>query len=81
MKEIREIVRKDLPDIHKLAQAFDLLTSRYIEEAHNEVELRRAMGDEESVIKERIKAGVMETARDMFQDCFRLIAGRSAWDE
>lgn len=81
MKEVREISRQHLPDIEKLAQAFDLLTSRYMEQAHNEVELRRAMGDEDSVIKERIKAGVMESARGMFQECYRLIVGRSAWDE
>ena len=81
MKEIEEIARKPLPDIEKLAQAFDLLSRRYVEQAHNETELRRAMGDEESMIKERIKAGVMETARSMFQECYRMIAGRSVWDE
>jgi hypothetical protein len=81
MKEIQEIAEKDLPDVDKLAQAFNLFTSRYVEHAQNEIELRRAMGDEESVIKERIKSGVMETARGIFQDCYRVIMGRSAWDE
>lgn len=81
MKEIQEIAEKDLPDVEKLAQAFYLLTGRYVEHAQNEIELRRAMGDEESVIKERIKSGVMETARGIFQDCYRVIIGRSAWDE
>ena len=81
MKEIHEIAEKELPDIEKLAQAFDILTKRYVEHANNEAELRRAMGDEDSVIKERIKAGVMDTARGMFEYCYRIIAGRSAWDE
>lgn len=81
MKEIQEIAERDLPDIEKLAQAFNLLTRRYVEHAQNEIELHRAMGDEESMIKERIKSGVMESARGIFQDCYRVIAGRSAWDE
>jgi hypothetical protein len=81
MKEIQEIARQELPEVEKLAQAFDRLTRRYIENAHNEAELLRALGDEQDLIKERIKAGVMENARSIFQDCYRVITGRSAWHE
>jgi hypothetical protein len=81
MKEIQEIARQDLPEIERLAKAFDLLTSRYIEQAQNESELMRALGDEENLIKERIKSGVMESARSIFLECYRVITGRSAWHE
>jgi hypothetical protein len=81
IKDIQKIAKKDLPEIEKLAEAFNLLSNRYIEHSQNEVELLRALGDEESLIKERIKAGVMENARSMFRDCYRVITGRSAWHE
>lgn len=81
LKDIQKIASEDLPDMEKLAEAFNLLTRRYIEHAQNEIELLRALGDEQSLIRERIKAGVMENARSMFLDCYRVITGRSAWHE
>jgi hypothetical protein len=81
IKDIQKIARQDLPEIEKLAQAFDLVTSSYIANARNEVELLRALGDEENLIKERIKSGVMENARSIFLDCYRVVTGRSAWHE
>jgi hypothetical protein len=76
MDEISEILSTDLPDLEKLAQAFQAITARYVEHAHHEIELARALQDPESVVREQIKLGVMEHARSIFDDCYRLVTGR-----
>lgn len=81
MDEYQKIIKSDLPDIEKLAQAFALITGRYVEHAANEIELARAMQDQESLVKEQIKLGMMRHARSIFQDCYRAVTGRKAWDE
>lgn len=76
MDEIFEILSTDLPDLEKLAQAFRAITDRYVEHAHHKLELARALQDPESVVREQIKLGVMEHARSIFDDCYRLVTGR-----
>jgi hypothetical protein len=81
VKVINEIKASDLPEVEKLAQAFDWVTSRYVESGRHEVELARAMKDQDSVVKEQIKVSMMEHAREIFQTCFKYVTGREAWDE
>ena len=81
MDELQEIVKLDLSEVEKLARAFEWITSRYVEHGEQEVELAKAMKDQESLVKEQIKLGVMKHARGIFQDCYRLVTGRRAWDE
>jgi predicted transcriptional regulator len=78
---INEIRASDLPEVEKLAQAFGWITRRYVEHAQQEVELARAMADGESLVKEQIKLEMMKHVRSIFQDCYRLVTGRRAWDE
>jgi len=79
--KLTEIVEADLPDIEKLAQAFGWITGSYIEHAEGEIELARATGDQEAVIREQIKMEMMKHARSIFQDVYRRVTRRSAWDE
>ena len=79
--KVQEIVNSDLPEIEKLAQVFGLYSANYIESSANQIELFSAMKDEDNLIKERIKKGMMEIARGMFSHSYRQITGRSAWDE
>ena len=81
MEELREIVKLELPDVDKLTQAFLFITGRYIDHAEAQIELASAMKDQEALVKERIKLGVMKHARSIFQDCHRSVTGRTAWDE
>jgi hypothetical protein len=76
MDQVNDILATDLPDVDKLAQAFDAITARYVEHAQHEIELARALQDPESVVKEQIKLGVMEHARTILDDCYRLVTGR-----
>ena len=71
-------------EVEKLKKMFDYVTTRFIEHSRREVELLRAMGDGETVIKEHIKLGVMDAARGMFEFCYRRVTDdrrRSVWDE
>jgi hypothetical protein len=81
MDEYEKIIKSDLPDVEKLAQAFQLITGRYAEQAAADIELARAMQDQESLVKEQIKLGMMMHARSIFKDCYRAVIGRMAWDE
>jgi hypothetical protein len=77
----REIKRMDLAESDKLALAFNWTTKRVLSFAEKEIELARAMKDQETLIREQIKLEVTKSARGIFQDCFRSILGRKAWDE
>jgi len=81
MDEFDQIIKSDLPDIEKLARAFDWVTGQVVSHAHLEIELARAMQDKESVIKHQIKMETLKFARGVFDDCYRRIVGRRAWDE
>jgi hypothetical protein len=73
----------DLSELEKIIQAFDLVTRRSIKYSEHEAELALAMGDEETAVKERIKAGGIQAARGMFQYCYHEITGsrEELWHE
>lgn len=81
MEEFNEIIESDLPEIERLAQAFDWVTGRYIEHSQQEIELLRALQDKESLVKEQIKLEMMKHVRSMFHTCYKRVTGRRAWDE
>ena len=81
MEELKAILEQDIPEVEKLAQAFDWITGRIIEHGQLEVELARVTQDRESLVKEQIKLSVMEHARKIFQQCHVLVTGRRAWDD
>ena len=81
MKEFDAIIKSDLSEVDKLAQTFDFITSRFVDHADAQIELARAMKDQQALVKEQIKLGVMQHARSIFQDCHRSVIGRKAWDE
>lgn len=81
MEEVKQIIATDLPEIDKLAQAFKLVTDRVVEHAQHEIELARAMKDQEMVVKQQIKMETLKHARSILQDCYMLVTRRRAWDE
>ena len=70
-------------DLEKMAAAFGETTALFIAASENELALARAMGDEETAVKEMIKGNVMRTAREIFADCYRGVSGERSqvWDE
>jgi hypothetical protein len=83
-KEIERIAADDaLNEMERLAAAFGLVTASIIEQNGRDFELARAMGDEESAVKEQIKAGVMQSARQIFEYCYVQITDtrKGVWNE
>lgn len=76
-----QILRSKESDIDKLARLFDLITRQYVTDAGHEVDLLQALGDTENRLKEQIKLGMMQHAREIFADSFRRVTGRKAWDD
>ena len=80
-EELEAILGADLSEMEKLAAAFGGLTGFVVEVAENEIELAKALGDQQALIKQQIKIETMKSARDMFRMVFWRVTGRWAWDE
>lgn len=79
--QLQEIFASSSSDVEKLAQAYDALTRRYLYEYNNQIELLKAMQDEENLLKERIKHGMLNSARGMFSYCYHRLTGSPAWKD
>lgn len=80
-QEVERILKSDLPDLEKLAQAFDCITGFIVAHAEGEIELARALQDREQQIKTQIKMETMKHARSIFSHVYLRIARRRPWDE
>jgi hypothetical protein len=81
MNEMEQIFTSDLPEMEKLSRSFDWVIKFYVTHSEREIELFRAMGDKEELIKEQIKLSTIEHVRGIFAYCFLKTTGRKAWDE
>ena len=78
---IEEILAADLPEATKVARAFEAITRIVLTHAEREIELARAMGDANEVIKQQIKRETMKAARGILQGCHQRVTGKRGWDE
>jgi hypothetical protein len=78
VKELDQIIDEELPDMEKLAKAFEWLTGQTMEHHSREIEVLQALGDEEALIKERIKLGMVKAVREQFQYCYMLVQRKKA---
>ncbi len=78
---VRELRGSKGPEIEKLAYAFGWITDRIVEHGMKDIELARALRDEDSLIKSQIKTEAIKHARSIFRNCHLLATGRKAWDE
>ena len=81
MDEFLEIFEMDLSEVEKIVRSFDHATDKMIERGEQEIELLQAMHDEEALVKERIKVGMVKHMRGIFADCYRRSTGKEAWNE
>jgi hypothetical protein len=81
MEKVNEIVKSDRPDIVKLALSFDEITGRIIANSERDIELWRALHDQEAIIKEQIKMETLKHARTILQECYHRVTGRKDWNE
>ncbi len=78
---IEAILATDLPDATKVARAFEVITRIVLTHAEREIELARAMGDAQEVVKQQIKRETMKAARGILQGCHARVTGKRGWDE
>jgi hypothetical protein len=75
------IFESDLTEVEKVARAFDMATGQFLDHGQKDLEVYRAMGDKEALVKEQIKQETIRFARGVFNQAFKRVMGRSAWDE
>lgn len=76
MVDYLKIIGSEIPEVERVAKAFTLVTDMHIREADKEIELARAMGDQENLVKEQIKQKVIEFVQDIFNDAYWRLTGR-----
>lgn len=68
-------------ELTTLAGNFRRLSDGFLEQAEQSLELARAAGDADAIVREHIKIEVMRAARKMFKGSYRAVAGEGAWPE
>ena len=75
-KEFEAIIASNLPEAEKVARAYQWIIDDQIAHSRNEIELLKALGDQENLIKEQIKLGVIEYTAGIFAFCYQQATGR-----
>jgi len=75
-KEFEAIIAADLPEVEKVAKAYQWIIADQIAHSRNEIELLKALGDQEKLVKEQIKLGMFEYTADIFAFCYQQATGR-----
>jgi len=73
MKEIEDILYADPPQVDKLRQAFERITSQIVEQSMHDIEVKRALGDRDAVIREQIKMESIKFAQNLLEECYQVI--------
>lgn len=81
MKEYLQIIGSDLPEVERITKAYALIMDFHINEARKEIELARAMSDQQTLIKEQIKQNVMRFSQSIFNDAYWRVMGRKVRDD
>lgn len=78
-REYEAIFQTEKPPVELLADGFNFVLSRVLVESEWEMDLLRAMGDRERLIKEQIKNSTIQHALEVFGECYLRATGQS-WD-
>jgi hypothetical protein len=81
IEKLDKIARSDRPDVVKLALSFDEIVGRILANSERDIEIWRALHDQEAVIKEQIKMETLKHARTILQECYQRVTGRRDWNE
>lgn len=74
--EFEAIIASNLTELEKLTQAYQFILKEQMEHGRREIELQKAIGDQDQLVKEKIKLGVMEYTNDIFGYCYLRVTGR-----
>ena len=81
MEEFLAIFETDQSEAEKIAKSFDHITSFYIQHSEQEIELLKAIGDKDQLVKTQIKTETIKHVRKIFNDCFKRSTGKEAWND
>jgi len=69
-KKIDQIFSSQAPAIDRLAEGYHYILGQHVEESGREIELLKALGDREQVVKEQIKHSLLQHVLSVFDDCY-----------
>lgn len=69
-QKMQDIFSGSAPEIDRLAAGFDFILARELTESKREMELLRALGDQDSLVKEQIKHSTIQHAASIFAECY-----------
>ena len=79
--QIEAIMTAELAEIDKLSRAYTLILSEHIAICEREIEVCKALGYRERMVKEQIKANTMAYTLEMFSHLHLRATGRKVSDE
>jgi len=75
--EFEQILAEDLPESDKLARAYLFILQEQQRYAQHEIELQKAIGNHDELVKEQIKQSVLKYSSEIFAYCYFRVMGRS----
>ncbi|MCB2178695.1 hypothetical protein KQH61_04690 [bacterium] len=69
-QKMQEIFSTQQPELERLAAGFHLILHRGVVQSEREMELLRALGDRQNLVKEQIKHNTLLHAVKIFDDCY-----------
>ena len=70
---MEEIMQRDEPELERLKAAFEHITDQILEHSAHELELARALHDEQEVVKTHVKLETIKHARSILDMCYKLV--------
>jgi hypothetical protein len=78
--EFEQILIGDLPETEKLARAFFSVLHQSDVHSRNEIELLKALGDDQALLKEQIKQETLKHSGEILAFCYYRVTGRMLSD-
>lgn len=76
-RKFNQIFESETDALEKVAAGFHFIIDRHLVESSREMEVLRALGDREGLIKEQIKHSTLQHALSSFDECYFRAVGES----
>lgn len=68
-------------ELQTILEAFDYITTLIIQQSEKDIELNRALGDKEAVVREQVKMSTIIHTRSVLNQCHQRVTGKEVYDE
>jgi len=79
--ELEDVFDSEMEALEKISAAFKLITDTILIHSEYEIELRQAIGDRETLVKEQIKGSTVRHMRSIYKTCYLRVTGKKAWQD